>query len=156
MTECKVIRIETPSPQLVDEIALLEEANFGRGGLNEWHLPFIIRHGRLYALESSGKILGAASLIRDWDHDAKAYLVDFAIVKGRQKEGLGRLLLKGILEEMEQEGTEVLELTVAEENSSATNLYERFGFCRVDFLKDEYGQGQDRWLLRLITQVMSS
>ncbi len=156
MTECKITRIELPSPQLVNEIALLEEANFGRGGLNEWHLPFIIRHGRLYVLTSCGKILGAASLIRDWDHGSKAYLVDFAITKGRQKEGLGRLLLKGILEEMEQEGVEVLELTVAEENSAATNLYERFGFCRVDFLKDEYGQGRDRWLLRFKTQVTST
>lgn len=145
-------RVMRPEPKVIAEVRGLEEAAFGSGGLNEWHLPYIIRHGHLYVLEIGMRIDGAASLIRSWD-TKKVYLVDLVVREETRKHGLGRLLMKKLISDLSREGIEHVELTVAEENEAAIKLYQRIGFRKVDFYKDEYGQGHDRWLLRVDIQA---
>ncbi len=136
---------------VIAEVGRLEDAAFGSGGLNEWHLPYIIRHGHLYVLEVGMRIDGAASLMRTWDVK-KAYLIDLVIREETRKHGLARLLMKKLMKDLRREGIEHVELTVAEENVAALKLYQRLGFRKVEYYKDEYGQGRDRWLLRVDIQ----
>lgn len=148
MSGYEVTRVGLPEPRIVDGVSRLEDEAFGRGGLNEWHLPYLIRHGRLYILESETSIVGSASLLRDWDAN-KAYLIDFVIDKSLRNRGLGRVLLTEIIAALKQERFEYLELTVFKGNVEAWKLYEGLGFKRGEIYQDEYGRGQDRWLMSL-------
>jgi ribosomal-protein-alanine N-acetyltransferase len=141
--------IESPDTDTIARIAALEEEAFGRGGLNEWHLPVIARHGRLYILKYGEKIIGAASLIRDWEA-GRAFLFDFVIEKDARGRGYGRFLMEQLLVELKEQGIERLELTVAPDNIEAINLYKGSGFQKSAVLADEYGCGEDRWLMSLL------
>ncbi len=136
---------------LMKKIVVLEEEAFGRGGLNEWHLPFIGRHGRLFILKKDGEPIGLAELIKDWQEPETAFLIGFTIKKGERGKGRGYFFFKEIIKQISLE-IKTLYLTVSPKNLSALHLYEKFGFTKEKFLKNEYGEGEDRWLLKLELQ----
>ena len=140
--------VTTSNAGTIAGIAALEAAAFGRGGLNEWHLPVIARHGRLYALEASGAVVGAASIIRDWRSD-KAYLIDLVIDEKARGRGWGRLLMARVIEDLKGERVRQLELTVAPENTAVVELYTNLGFVETGRYPNEYGRGEDRLAMTL-------
>jgi [ribosomal protein S18]-alanine N-acetyltransferase len=140
--------VDRPEPRIIERIAALEHEAFGRGGLNEWHLPVVARQGRLYVLESGDELLAAAGLISSWRENS-VYLIDFAVAAGRRRLGFGRLLLEKMIDDLKKEGAGRLALTVAPDNEAAISLYRSLGFKRADEYIDEYGSGRDRWLLEL-------
>lgn len=140
--------IEQPDPEMIARVAALEEEAFGRGGLNEWHLPVIARHGRLVVIIEDERVVGAASLLRDWV-GRSAFLFDLVIAGDVRGRGRGRLLLEGVIENLRNDGVERLELTVAPDNKAAVDLYAQVGFTRTGVLADEYGRGQDRLTMAL-------
>lgn len=135
--------IDEPDAATISQVAALEDQAFGRGGLNEWHLPVIARHGRLYVLSAGKNIIAAASLIRDWTI-GRAFLFDFVVAEDERGRGHGRLLLEYVLADLKKSGIEHVELTVALDNAEAKGLYESFGFKEVAVLVNEYGAGEDR------------
>lgn len=58
--------------------------------------------------------------------------------------GLGSRLLSEVLELISKENILKIQLTVASDNIKAIKLYEKFGFKKIDFLEDEYGNGIHR------------
>lgn len=147
MTKNLNVRLITePDPELIAKVTALEKEAFGRGGLNEWHLPVIVRHGRLYILFEDERVAGAASLIKDWSAGT-AYLFDFVIDSGVRGKGYGRLFLEEVLNSLKAEGVSTVELSVAPENQRAIDLYEELGFEKKRMLSAEYGKEQDRWLM---------
>jgi ribosomal protein S18 acetylase RimI-like enzyme len=159
---------------VLQRIAALEGKAFGRGGLNEWHLPVVARQGRLYVLESGDDLLAAASVIRSWPADLSpppcdeapaprhceeapptrqsqtvAYLIDFVVSGDHRGRGFGRRFLQDMVQDLKKEGVGRLGLTVAPDNVAALSLYRSAGFKRTAHYADEYGSGRDRWLLEL-------
>ena len=135
--------VEQPDSEIIAVVAALEEEAFGRGGLNEWHLPVIARYGRLYVLFEGEQIVGAASLVRDWTAGT-AYLFDLVIANEARRRGYGRYLMEEVIAHIGGEDISQIELTVAPDNWQAVGLYESLGFSMTKALKDEYGKGQDR------------
>ncbi len=86
--------------------------------------------------------------MRNWRQPRSAYLVGFCIKEEERQQGLGRFFLEQIIDRIEQE-ISLIELTVAPTNQAALGLYRRAGFEEVGYLKDAYGAGRDRLLLRL-------
>ena len=142
-SDLKVRLIKTPEPEVIAAVATLEAQAFGRGGLNEWHLPVIARYGRLYVLESGTRILAAASLIKGWTVRG-AYLIDLVVERELRGQGCGRLLMEQVVDRLKKEDISFLELTVAKDNISAINLYHLLGFEKTDTRLNEYGPGHDR------------
>lgn len=141
--------VTEPNSAVIDSIAALEENTFGRGGLNEWHLPVIARQGRLYlARAGQTEVVGAASLIRSWE-TGTAFLFDLAVTREWRRRGVGRRLMTAAVEGLKRDGIRRLELTVAPQNGPALALYSGFGMRKTAFLPKEYGDGTDRILLRL-------
>ena len=138
--------ITEPDSEIIAKVTTLEEAAFGRGGLNEWHLPVIARHGRLFILLEGERVVGAASLIKDWSAKT-AYLFDFVVDSGVRGKGCGRLFLEEVIDSLRVEGVSTVELSVAPDNQRAIDLYESLGFEKKRMLVSEYGEGQDRWLM---------
>lgn len=153
MAESVVVEIVTdPTPTVIEAVAALEESTFGRGGLNEWHLPVIARRGRLYiARVGETEMVGAASLIRSWE-DSAAFLFDLVVEREWRRRGVGRRLMTAIVEGLKTDGIRRLELTVAPENDAALALYRGFGLNETAFFPQEYGGGMDRVMLTLVLE----
>jgi ribosomal-protein-alanine N-acetyltransferase len=149
MTKFEVFRLQTVSFNQVKEIAALEAEAFGRGGLNEWHLPVIIRHGYLFVAQLNAKIIAVLSAIRSASQPATVFIFDFSVSKDYRQKGYGRQLLVYALEQFKKEGFKIVQLTTAPENKAALHLYQSLGFQQQAFLKNEYGLGVDRFLMEL-------
>lgn len=121
-------------------------------GMDEWSLVPQIRHGNVYVLAERGqqKVIGLAIFMRDWEYVNTAYLFDYAVSEDYQGRGLGFQFLKIICEDLEGQGFEKISLTVDADNKPAMRLYkEKLGFEPIDFVKDEYGKGHDRYVMEL-------
>ena len=125
---------------------------FGDLGMDQWGLVPQIRHGNVYVLTEEGKhqIVGLAILMRDWEDFYKAYLFDYAISEDFQGRGLGYEFLKIIAEDLISQGFDRMSLTVDVDNEPAIRLYrDKIGFESIQYSKDEYGKGEDRYVMEL-------
>jgi len=147
-SKLKVRLVSEPEPKIIAEVAALEARAFGRGGLNEWHLPVIARYGQLYVLESKTGVLAAASLIKDW-RGGGSFLIDLVVDHELRGQGCGRLLMERVVDRLKKDGLAFIELTVAKDNISALNLYHQLGFKKKDIRLEEYGPGEDRLVMNL-------
>lgn len=146
----RVIPLNKTNLDLLKNLVQFEEEIFGRGGLNEWHLPYMIRKGEVFLLKSENEILGLAELMKSWNNPSQVYLINFSIKKGERKKGYGKFFLTKILDKLSKENIKSIELTVSPKNISALNLYKNnFGFKEIKFYKNEYGPEKDRILLEL-------
>ncbi len=125
---------------------------FGELGMDKWGLVPQIRHGNVYVLteEDSRHIIGLAILMRDWEDFYKAYLFDYAISEKFQSMGLGFEFLQIIIENLHDQGFDKVGLTVDVNNEKAVKLYrDKVGFKSVLYSVDEYGKGEDRFMMEL-------
>lgn len=146
----RVIEPEELKSHLLDQITRFEQDAYEVGGFNQWVLPVFARYGRLIILEEEGKILGVAEILRSWQDAKRAYLTGFSIAPSERGKGLGKTFLNEIIKRLKKEGLNSLQLTVSPKNKAALLLYkDHFGFREVSFSKDEYGAGEDRFILEL-------
>lgn len=148
MPDIAIKLVTQPSPEIIEQVAVLEAEAFGRGGLNEWHLPVVARHGWLYIMECDGRVIAAAGLISD-RRAGCAFLFDLAVTANLQGQGYGRRLLLHVIADQRQAGLNRLELTVSPDNVPGVALYDRLGFKVVENYAEEYGPGEDRLLMVL-------
>ena len=136
---------------LIDKLTKLELENLGAGAaLNEWQIPVIIRYGRfIIAKNPQQKIVGACQALRSWKDAATAFIHSFYISKELRNKGVGKKLLKYSIDLFFIEGLSRIELTVDPENEAAVSLYKKIGFKVLQLKKDEYGTGNDRYLMFL-------
>ncbi len=132
---------------LRETIMSIDEEAFGPGSLNEWSLPPFLHYGRVYLARFNGTPVGIAELMRDWRDPELAYLYGYAVAQQYQGYGLGTAMLRTIFEGLPRAGFKRLQLTVHPENQVAIHIYQdKFRMKKLDFLKDYYGPGEDRWL----------
>jgi len=140
--------IKDNKPADVRRLAELEAEAFGPGGLNEWHLVPLIRHGRVFALRRDGEIIGSVQYMADWENRNKAYIVGISIDRKWRGQSLGTELLAASLRELSKDGISAVELTVAPQNAAAVKVYrDKLGFRSAGVLPAEYGEGEDRVLM---------
>lgn len=132
---------------IVTKIVKLETAAFGIGGLNEWTLVPLIRHGMVFVFTIDEQIIGAAEFILDWDNRDKSYLIGIVIDRHYRGKGYGTTFLKGCLEKLQDYNLKKVELTVDPKNIRAIMVYRKIGFIETGFRKDEYGKGEDRLVM---------
>lgn len=142
--------VTTCNKELVQRLVELEADAFGIGGMNEWHLVPLIRHGHVYIIRRNGDIVGAVQYFLDWDNPKKAYMMGVSVAKEHRGQGLGTRFIQDTFEALSQEGIEEVELTVDPENVTAITIYEnKLGFVVTDFRKNEYGEGEDRLVMKM-------
>ena len=147
----KVELLEAVDLPVLQQLVQLEKEAFGAGGLNEWDLVPLIRHGRVYVAKQQQKVVGLIEYMRDWDNPRKAYLVGVSIAKEMRGQGLGTILLQTTLQLLKEENMEEVELTVDPENLGAVKVYEeKLGFVKESFRLDEYGMGENRVVMILL------
>ncbi|QJW45114.1 GNAT family N-acetyltransferase [bacterium BFN5] len=142
--------IKNADLEVQNRLVYLENQAFGSGGLNEWHLIPLIRHGRVFAARKDQTIIGVIEYMLDWDNPRKAYMIGVSIAKEARGQGLGTELIKRTLQFLSRENLTDVELTVHPENLAAIRVYEnKLGFKTEELRTDEYGQGEDRLVMTL-------
>jgi o-succinylbenzoate synthase len=136
--------------EVIKRIKELEEQGFGEGAWDEWVIVPYIRHGKVFLLRYDGEITGYSMFMRDWDKPDNAYFLSTTVENDSRGKGFATLLIKESLSMLRSEGIVSVELTVAPDNYQAIHIYkDKFGFKEVSLNKNEYGDGQDRLVMRL-------
>jgi len=139
--------------ELIEKIVKLEKKNLeNESSINQWIIPVIIRYGKFIAAvggDSDPDIVGVCEIIKDWDRDNSAFIHSFYIDEEYRNMGIGRNLLKKVIDVLKGENFKVVELTVDPDNEVAIHLYREAGFREAGFRKSEYGRGVDRNLMSL-------
>jgi len=108
--------------------------------LQQWPSTFL-------SLKVDGKVAGY-SLIAPLSDNAVT-LMSLLIGKDFQGQGLGKHLLQQSIRLAQTLQCKRLDLSVAPDNEPAVRLYEKFGFCVTEAVKDYLGPGEDRLLMSL-------
>ena len=148
----KVYLVQDFDLKLLRRIVQFGIDTFGDMAADEFVIVPQIRHGNVFILkeEEKNKLLGLAILIRDWEDSESVYLFDFAISQEYRGMGMGYEFLKIIAENLLEQGFARISLTVDVENDPAIKLYrDKIGFDAVLLRKNEYGQGQHRFIMEL-------
>lgn len=100
----------------------------------------------VYALEPSKCIIGGitASILKK---GTKGYILDIAVKKSHQKQGIGQILLEKILVLFQKDNFSQISLGVHYQNARVIPFYYRFGFRMHEVRKNEFGSGQDAIIL---------
>ncbi|MDK2788678.1 MAG: [ribosomal protein S18]-alanine N-acetyltransferase [Epulopiscium sp.] len=85
--------------------------------------------------ESKGNILGYAGM---WKIADEGHITNIAVHPDFQYQGVGTLLMQGIIEEAQRNHFIGLTLEVRESNIKAQNLYKKFGFVNEGIRKGYY------------------
>jgi len=143
-----ITRVSPWQAGIIRQIIRIEAAAFGEGGLDEWDLMPLIRHGRVFCIEESGQVLGCVQYMKDWDDPSKSYIIGLSIADGLRGKGYGTELLRTSMDILAGEGMKTFELTVDPENASGIAVYVRkLGFVITGRRPDEYGKGIHRIIM---------
>jgi len=141
--------IKKNEEETIRKLIKIEKQAFGDAGLDEWGLVPLIRHGKVMALQYRDEIVGGAQFFRDFKNPSTVYLVGIAIDKNFRGKGLGTMFLNECLSLMKSDGIRCVELTVDPANGPAVKVYkEKLGFQTIEERKDEYGEGEDRLVMK--------
>lgn len=100
---------------------------------------------RYLVAEKDGRVVGfaGAHIILDEGH-----ITNVAVLPEVRGQGLGRLLLRGLLQYAANLGARYLTLEVRESNAPAISLYQSFGFIKVSVRRRYYADnGEDALLM---------
>ncbi|STX28763.1 N-acetyltransferase GCN5 [Legionella beliardensis] len=102
--------------------------------------------------EKNKKIVG---YIISRQHLTVYHILNLCIIPSMQGKGLGKYLLKAIIDKLNGSAVDSMILEVRPSNQRAISLYQRFGF-QLDSIKKDYYQDtnsqEDAWLLRKVLQ----
>ena len=99
------------------------------------------------SIEGEKELVSVIEIIKDFKKP-KVYIYGFFTKEKFRNKGYGNIFLKSIIKELhDTHGINEIELTVSPENKRAISLYEKNGFQKEILLKDEYGEGENRYLM---------
>lgn len=115
-----------------------EEAFFGELLIDDSKFFLIEKDG-----EEEAEVIGFAGFR---NISGEIHILNIAVLPEYRKKGLGRMLLKKLLDEGKELVTEGYTLEVRVGNASAIALYESFGFKNEGRRKKYYGDGEDAFI----------
>jgi ribosomal-protein-alanine N-acetyltransferase len=134
----------------IPRLAVLERELFGHDAWSEqtWWAELAQRPRRAYVVEETdGEVLGYAGLDRGGD---VADVMTVAVSPAHQGKGLGRVLLRWLVDEARASGSDVVMLEVRADNDAARQLYGGEGFELLSVRRKYYQPGDvDAHVMRL-------
>ena len=135
----------------IEKIEKLEKECFGEGAINMWVIKPFAKYGKIYCGKEDNEINSFCEIIMGWDKKT-AYIFSFGVREKERKKGIGQRLMEEIIIKLKKENVEKIELTVYPSNKSGVKLYEKCGFIVEKELENEYGNGENRYLMGLKVQ----
>ncbi len=142
-------RLRRPDHDLLVALAGYDREAFGRTGLRTYDLAVMAEAGAVYLARVGDDMVGSCQLLRVLDEPGYFYMVGFYVRAEWEGRGLGRTILGAVADLCKGLGAEGLILTVAPDNVKALRLYRSAGFVDEAYVPGFYGEGEDRYILRL-------
>jgi len=119
--------VDRMGPEDLDEVLAIERASFSmpwsRGAfLYEMQQN---RVARCWVMREDGHVIGYLCL---WEIADELHITNIAVHPTRRRQGVGRVLLQGVLEDARERRLRLVVLEVRPSNTEARTLYEGFGF----------------------------
>ena len=120
----------------LDQVVEIENSLFSVPWTKEGFFTFLIKEENMFfVVEEKGKILGYCSMQTVLD---EGDILNVAVRRERQKEGIGYFLVDSMLMMAEARGIRTVHLEVREGNDTARRLYQRLGFTEDGLRKNYY------------------
>lgn len=120
----------------LDQVVEIEKSLFSVPWTKEGFFTFLIKEENMFfVVEEKGKILGYCSMQTVLD---EGDILNVAVRRERQKEGIGYFLVDSMLMMAEARGIRTVHLEVREGNDTARRLYQRLGFAEDGLRKNYY------------------
>lgn len=97
---------------------------------------------------SGNSVVGftVGTLVQDDSHSA--WILRMMVKDGWRHRGVGTLLLSAVIDALKARDAASILLTVSPKNAPAVRLYTKFGFVRIDEIRDYFGPGEDRFVMK--------
>jgi ribosomal-protein-alanine N-acetyltransferase len=102
---------------------------------------------RYIVAEVDGSAVGYAGVMVI---DTTADIQTIGVLPRFEGQGIGRAMLRELLDEARRRGAETVMLEVRADNPRAQQLYARFGFEQIHTRRKYYRDGVDAWVMRLV------
>lgn len=132
----KIERLSTPED--LDGVLAIEDASFNNPTTREWYEAELKRPEVCYIYVLRTETVHVAAFCAFWLVGDQAHINQLAVMPQLRRQGIGRQLLDGILDEVAHLGAAELTLEVRESNTPALELYARAGFERMAVRKNYY------------------
>ena len=120
----------------LDQVVEIENSLFSVPWSKEGFFTFLIKdESMFFVVEEKGKILGYCSMQIVLD---EGDILNVAVRRERQKEGIGYFLVDSMLMMAEARGVRTVHLEVREGNDTVRRLYQRLGFTEDGLRKNYY------------------
>lgn len=141
-----LFRIERAREELLPGVWRVEEGSFAEP-YPRWYLRALLeRSDFFYVALVEGSVVGYAAASREGD---LVHILSIAVLPPFRRKGIGRALLRRILEEGRAMGLNGAILEVGVENEAAKALYRSLGFAECGRIAGYYGSGRDAVVFRL-------
>ena len=120
----------------LEQVMEIENELFAVPWTKEGYFTFLTKeNAMMLVVEEKEKILGYCGLLMVLE---EAEVMNVAVRKDRQKEGIGNFLMQSMLRLAQDRGIEKIHLEVRVSNDTAIRLYERLGFEKYGIRKGYY------------------
>ncbi len=130
------------------DVVRVEHRCFGQEAYSTTTLLLLLsRYGRFFLVaEVDGRVVGYASATL---RGKAGHLVSIAVLPEFRRLGIGKALLKALLERLREAGARSVTLEVSVRNKAAINLYLKMGFKAVGKITRYYQDGSDAIIMEL-------
>ena len=144
----KLVHIKNPDFEVMMKIVEIEQETFeGNGNVDLWIIKALIRYGLVFVIKENDKIVCIVEYMQVFNKKS-LFLYGISTLKEYRHKGYGNYILNETEKILKNLSYEEIELTVAPENDIAINFYKKHGYIQEKLLKDEYGKGIHRYVMR--------
>lgn len=129
----------------IKEIARLEREAFSHRAWSEKMLfdELEDQNKFYFTARENGRVLGYAGFAQILD---EAHIMNIAVDADARRRGIGRALVKALLDKAAELGVKAATLEVSERNAPAIALYKEMGFISMGYRPDYYGKGEGAFI----------
>lgn len=144
----ELIHIIEPDYKTMENIIKIEEEAFeGRGNVDLWIIKALIRYGLVFVVKIDNEIISIIEYMQNFNKKS-VFLYGISTLKRYRHKGYANFLLIETEKYLKNLGFKEIELTVDPDNEIAITMYKKHGYIQDKFLKDEYGENIDRYLMK--------
>lgn len=146
----KLVHITDPDYITMKNITEIEEEAFeGKGNVDLWIIKALIRYGLVFVVKIDDEVVSVIEYMQNFNKKS-VFLYGISTLKKYRHRGYANFLLIETEKYLKDLSFEEIELTVDPNNEIAITMYKKHGYIQTKFLKDEYGDNIDRYVMKKI------
>lgn len=127
------------------KIVEMENLLFGDSSIGNYNIKPMAKYGKVYVILNGADIVSVIEVMSSFNREL-AYIYGVCTNTPYQNKGMANKLLFYVLEDLKNYGIKKVQLTVGINNIIAQKLYSKFNFKIKEKLKNEYRDGEERYL----------